>query len=240
MLSNLFTSFAGSSHETKVTYLPLLPKLREIRLLELTASKSAQLRNVPLESVPSYIALSYAWSDAQSTATYTVNDERVLVRKSLSNALSRVFNYLGSNPREPRYVWADAICIDQSNDVEKAAQVAIMSEIYQKAHQVIVYLGEPPFWNFGIAEKNLAAWGNNSRLFGDLSNDGFRFDQILKQVHYEQQPSVDSPQLASFFQHSWWNRIWTVQEICFGRSAIVISGNQHMDWNTIARAAELW
>jgi Heterokaryon incompatibility protein (HET) len=128
-----------------------------------------------------------------------VNGEAVLIRKSLSNALSRVFNHLESKSREPRYVWADAICIDQSNDVEKAAQVAIMCEIYQKSHQVIVYLGEPPFWNFGVAEKALAAWGKNSRLFGDSRYDGFGFQKTLKQVHYQQQPLVDSPQLALFF-----------------------------------------
>jgi hypothetical protein len=41
-----------------------------------------------------------------------------------------------------RTIWADAVCIDQSNTQEKELQLPLMPEIYAKACQVIVWLGE--------------------------------------------------------------------------------------------------
>jgi hypothetical protein len=38
-------------------------------------------------------------------------------------------------------MWVDVICIDQSNDVKKGPQVAIMGEIYRLAERVVVWLG---------------------------------------------------------------------------------------------------
>jgi hypothetical protein len=42
----------------------------------------------------------------------------------------------------PRLVWADAICIDQTNNSERGHQVNIMGEIYRTARNVVVYLGK--------------------------------------------------------------------------------------------------
>ena len=40
-----------------------------------------------------------------------------------------------------RLVWVDAICINQSDDVERANQVAKMGQIYEGAWRVVVFLG---------------------------------------------------------------------------------------------------
>jgi hypothetical protein len=40
-------------------------------------------------------------------------------------------------------LWADAICVDQTNDDEKNHQVGMMGMIYQRAHAVAVWLGVP-------------------------------------------------------------------------------------------------
>jgi hypothetical protein len=39
-------------------------------------------------------------------------------------------------------LWADQICIDQSNLDERSQQVLLMKAIYEKALTVFVYLGE--------------------------------------------------------------------------------------------------
>jgi hypothetical protein len=41
----------------------------------------------------------------------------------------------------PTRLWADAICIDQSNNEEKNQQVRRMGTIYTNARQVVVWLG---------------------------------------------------------------------------------------------------
>lgn len=41
-----------------------------------------------------------------------------------------------------RFLWIDAICINQNDNKEKACQVQLMEEIYQQAENVHVWLGE--------------------------------------------------------------------------------------------------
>ncbi|TPX14060.1 uncharacterized protein E0L32_000454 [Thyridium curvatum] len=41
-----------------------------------------------------------------------------------------------------RYFWADAICIDQNDQVHRAKQVAMMGDIYTAAQKVLVWLGK--------------------------------------------------------------------------------------------------
>ena len=86
-----------------------------------------------------------------AVASYTVDGKKILISKSLSAALVRIFTFCKDRSRyyphewqwgRRLHVWADAICIDQSNNEEKASQVTLMSEIYKRANKVMVYLGE--------------------------------------------------------------------------------------------------
>lgn len=43
------------------------------------------------------------------------------------------------------FIWIDAICIDQTDENEKAMQIPLMSEIYKRAYQVNVWLGLPSY-----------------------------------------------------------------------------------------------
>jgi hypothetical protein len=43
---------------------------------------------------------------------------------------------------KPRLLGADAVCINQQDNDEKALQVPLMSRIYRQAQQVIVWLGD--------------------------------------------------------------------------------------------------
>jgi hypothetical protein len=39
-------------------------------------------------------------------------------------------------------LWADVLCIDQSNEIEKLQQVAMMGKICSICREVYIYLGE--------------------------------------------------------------------------------------------------
>ncbi len=62
---------------------------------------------------------------------------RLEVTPNLRNGLRRM-RYVDRS----RYLWADAVCIDQTNKAELGHQVSNMRLIYHNATKVIVWLGE--------------------------------------------------------------------------------------------------
>lgn len=66
-----------------------------------------------------------------------------MLRPSLRDAMKMLqtvsFNTLGKTKQ--RYIWIDALCIDQTNLAERSEQVGMMRSIYQKAQLVISWLG---------------------------------------------------------------------------------------------------
>ncbi|UKZ70861.1 uncharacterized protein TrAtP1_011830 [Trichoderma atroviride] len=92
----------------------------------------------------SYEALSYAWgTDNQNTThedIYFGDDDddtnKVGVTLPLANALRQLRLLNG-----PRHVWADALCINQTDNHEKSLQVSIMGRIYSTCTQGAIWLG---------------------------------------------------------------------------------------------------
>lgn len=52
-----------------------------------------------------------------------------------------------------RALWIDALCVNQRDLIERAAQIQMMTEIYGKACQVVVWLGEEE----GVSEDEMGA-----------------------------------------------------------------------------------
>ena len=89
-----------------------------------------------LEDHPRYEALSYTWGDPGITAAITVGGEEFLATKNL-------FDFLHSlrSPIADRFLWVDAICIDQTSEKEKFHQIGLMAKIYECATGVHIRFG---------------------------------------------------------------------------------------------------
>ncbi|PVH80544.1 heterokaryon incompatibility, partial [Cadophora sp. DSE1049] len=85
---------------------------------------------------PPYDALSYTWGHAYINVESRCDGHIFRIRPHLRDALLRI-----RLSDQSTYLWADAICIDQSNVQERGHQVGIMRQIYQHAKQVVVWLG---------------------------------------------------------------------------------------------------
>jgi len=81
--------------------------------------------------------MSYVWGDQELRAEITIGSRKVNMLISLHRALRRV-----RHASEPRILWADSLCINQSNLMERIHQVSIMGTIYKKAEGVLIWLGE--------------------------------------------------------------------------------------------------
>lgn len=122
-----------------------LERTRDIRLVTLAPASTSsdpiycELKVASLDAKPSvqYEACSYCWGSPYGTLPITCDDRTLLVTPNLLEALRRL-----RKQDEPRTLWVDALCINQSDPVERSAQVQQMRDIYAKARRVIVWLGE--------------------------------------------------------------------------------------------------
>jgi len=137
------TEVNKSIHPDSLFSYPALLKGNKTRLLVLEPGSFQDELKCHLMFVTSYLedyhyqALSYVWGGIPATITESSSGKKIKITQNLEAALRRIRDEV-----EPRLLWADAICIDQSDKEEQSAQVEIMQEIYTSAQRVIVWLGE--------------------------------------------------------------------------------------------------
>ncbi|KAH8730327.1 heterokaryon incompatibility protein-domain-containing protein, partial [Phaeosphaeriaceae sp. PMI808] len=89
-----------------------------------------------------YYALSYAWGERTHLEKIYAPPEALppktlYIQTNLHAALKRL-----RCDDEDVWFWIDAICIDQQNMSEKSHQLPRMTNIYENAYSVCVWLGE--------------------------------------------------------------------------------------------------
>lgn len=89
-----------------------------------------------LSDNPVYEAISYAWGTS-NMLTMNLNKKRMWVGHNLLACLQHL-----RHKDSARIIWVDAICINQSDAIEKSSQVSIMSRIYHSASRTLLWLGE--------------------------------------------------------------------------------------------------
>ena len=114
-----------------------------IRLLSLEPAQSieaelhASFFHARLEDAPRYEAISYTWGAEIFPETLNFPAGCCKITANLASAL-KTFRL----PDRERVLWADAVCINQAENVEKSRQVAMMGEIYKSASTILIWLGE--------------------------------------------------------------------------------------------------
>lgn len=107
----------------------------QIRILEVLPDATTRMKHVDLKksSKPlKYAALSYTWGASTETFPFECEAHNLPVRGNLLNALSKL-KTLVAIP-----LWVDAMCINQSDEVEKMGQIQLMTNIYRNAERVLV------------------------------------------------------------------------------------------------------
>lgn len=164
-----------------------LPKDHDIRLLHISPGDLADdlkcemhVANLLDDPIPEYTALSYVWGVASDTVTITCNENPVSITKNLEAALKRL-----RNANQPVTVWADALCINQADIVERNKQVMLMKTIYGVASLVTAYLGEE-------TEDTGLAFELMGKLFAvsELVTEKEKLNMILEEAYSGRNASV--------------------------------------------------
>jgi hypothetical protein len=118
-----------------------LPEGRWFRFLRLHPGHfndplGCELVSTALDDAPQYNALSYVWGDPGKFEAITYSRYKREITVGLFQGLRRL-----RGMDKVKMAWANAICINQSDNKEKSFQVIQMSDIYDNAAEVIVWLG---------------------------------------------------------------------------------------------------
>ncbi|TVY91155.1 Heterokaryon incompatibility protein 6,OR allele [Lachnellula willkommii] len=178
-----------------------------------------------------FAALSYVWGDENVTGTIVVNGQEREVTANLEEAL-RAFcsrdEFTGGFK-----LWVDAICINQNDLVERGRQVRRMREIYGTAWTVVAWLGEE-------CDQSHKAIQLVQDLAG-FSNDKSR-NQLEKWLREDPGFLGNGSWLAlqEFMDRMYWYRLWILQELIMGSSAVLIQcGSSSIEWKTFCAGISL-
>lgn len=116
------------------------------------------MQSFTISSAPPYKAVSYTWGDVSDMKKILVNGQSLEIsenlfdflveRRSWDNAKKFAFeqteneNAFQALQDREEWLWADQICIDQCNVLERNHQVMQMGSIYSNAVQVLCWLGK--------------------------------------------------------------------------------------------------
>lgn len=191
------------------SYVPLQEPSKSIRLLQITPGVDANRLHLRLclhssfspTTIPVYAALSYAWGPPQPSQTISINGQAFQIRLNLWQLLLQLRRSGVLGP-----IWTDAICINQDDVAEKDAQVCMMGEIYSRAHEVIVWLGEEADQSSRVID---AANQHDSSFVRDKLSP-FLSDLGLL------------PSLSALLDRPYWHRTWILQEISLAQGDVSV------------------
>lgn len=186
----------------------------EIRLARLLPTQNTsneiylELRHtLSSETSDEYVAISYMWGDkAAHKPIYIRQSSGAWGELMLGRNAWSFLHHEISIQRSNMWFWMDAICIDQSNMVEKSHQVARMANIFSRAEKVLIWM---PFLGEVPVPKTVT--NSTSRT---------EYDDWL---------------ICEIVSNEYWTRLWIVQEVILARSVFIIAGLKLIDIQHLKR-----
>jgi hypothetical protein len=184
-----------------------------------------------LRNAPKYEALSYEWGTNTSDYKVSCNGQELQVRANLAAALKHL-----RLADKSRWVWIDAICIDQGNVTERNQQVSIMRDIYAHAHKVLIWLGD----ELGHTRQAFEFIKTLAKLWVTREVARMQSGEIRPQVQLEPttversslllQDHLLWDTLFDLYSSTYFGRTWIIQEIAVSTHATVVCGPQQVNW----------
>ncbi|KAK4187330.1 heterokaryon incompatibility protein-domain-containing protein [Podospora australis] len=232
---------------------PVIPRVdsdkKEFRLLYLEPWKEITNNNTPPEirctlkvssfdgplPHPEYYALSYVWGDPKDLISITVNDGEFKCTRSLHKALTKLAQNTDS---ATMILWADAICIDQTNPEERAHQVGrMMRHIYKEAQEVLAFLGDP-YEGVDTAIKYLLKAAQHPECHLDPTLKPCLTVGKKKRARLSAGDQELGRNLVQLFNLPWWDRVWTVQEFVLAKEVHFFCGDRVVSAGLILKAID--
>ncbi|KAK1067227.1 hypothetical protein LTR74_006595 [Friedmanniomyces endolithicus] len=204
------------------TYRPLKP--REFRILLLSneerngpKSLKCELRTLNIDTNLAYVALSYTWGFSGDLATIKLGDFRIHAQRNLVEALRTLYG-LGH-----RLVWADALCINQTDLTERGVQVSLMRNIFERAQEVLIFLDS-------VSDRGSVP----EPLLGLLCASHVDTACFLSKAEVVMQDMRSYAFLRNLLKSRYWQRAWIIQEIAVASQVNVVLADHKIPWSNLS------
>ena len=171
----------------------------EIRLVSLKPGEwddgiSCELTVAALHEKPRFIAISYFWGRTAENQSklpeILVNDQKLEIPINLFTGLKRI-----RSSTEEVILWADAICINQNDQIELIDQVARMTQLYRQCEEVRVFLDDDTAGNGPSHPPEPYVWtldpSRDGRFVLEDDDKNFRASHVTKVfLAYNQVPKA--------------------------------------------------
>jgi len=180
----------------------------------------------------SYEAVSYCWGPI--VLSHDLNcDSRVI---QITSTVHTMLQHLRKREK-PRFLWIDAICINQNDNEEKAYQVQLMGEVYQQAEKVHVWLGEGNSQDrlpevFALF-RALAVIEDIPPPSSSQSWERVRLVSRVDPVLLVRSDSILQEAVGRFLLRPWFQRRWILQEVALGHDVVIRCGSYKCTWTWI-------
>jgi len=169
-----------------------------------------------LESAPPYRAVSYTWGPPEPTRSITINDEPFGIRENLFQFLEVIIQ----SEESDGYLWIDQLCIAQENVLERNHQVKHMGDIFQRAVQVIMWLG--------------ASDETSDRAMEIIRTKGSNCHGLpATSLHPGPSLLSEGEIVGKLLSRPYFSRLWIVQEVLLARQAKILCGRARLDWSQL-------
>lgn len=175
-----------------------------------------------------YDALSYSWGYPAPVCSISCNDTPLGLALEVATALL----YLRSSTTD-RYIWCDAICINQKDLVEKAHQVKIMLRIFEKADLVVAWLGKPCLSTGRLSEAMKLANGENCNFLSQKAES--------RQLDETQVKAIKEIKMGlnAHLSSAWFLRTWVRQEVYAAKKLTIQIGPYKLAFETFVEKLRL-
>lgn len=228
-------------------YQPLDARKKEVRIVlvypSINLSTGDQLPVCRLqtaslldEPTPHYEAVSYAWAERTGVAPIIINDQHRHQPASAVRVPQRLAPVEGS---EPRRLWIDAICINQSDVAERNQQVAMMGDVYRDSSQTLVWVGDEDANTAAAFEQIDVILKDKEKELGTAYPTQEQIESFKPYASSYSDRKTWLGDIAAFralLDRSWFGRMWVLQEILLSRAVICCCGQYRVYWRALSHS----
>jgi Heterokaryon incompatibility protein (HET) len=190
-----------------------------------------------LSEEPIYEALSYTWGLEEHAERILISNCVQRVRPNLWQA----FNVLQNDSNgKSRYLWIDALCINQNNVLERDHQVTQMGKIYEQAQIVLAWLGPGDAASTSAMRvlSKICGWWDT--IYDQVSVPGVSHDRAAWELAaFAAAKEVDPAAWQAILDlccRGYWTRLWIIQEIVLAKDVLLLCGESSLPWVEFSRA----